>query len=156
MMRLSDHLAASRVIELEGLGKDEVLRELVDAVAGSPAVRDPALLLRAVVEREGILSTGIGLGIAVPHAKLRSVDDFVIAVGVSREGVDFDALDLKPAHIVVLIAAPEGRQRDYLSLLAQVTVTLKDAEVRERIIASAAEPAVVHRILGSGPGRGVK
>jgi mannitol/fructose-specific phosphotransferase system IIA component (Ntr-type) len=146
-MRLAEHLSPSRILALRGRTKDDVLRELVAVAAEEPGVRDHDGLLRAIFARERILSTGIGLGIAVPHAKLESVDEFVVAVGISGEGVDFGAIDENPAHVIVLIAAPEGRQRDYLGLLAQVTVTLKDAETRGRIIAAVGDPAEVHRLL---------
>ncbi len=148
-MRLADHLATSRVFRLSSTTKDEVLRELVHKAAESPAVHDEQELIAAIFEREQILSTGIGLGIAVPHAKIETVEDFVITIGVSPEGVDFDALDQTPAHIVVLIAAPVGRQRDYLGLLAQVTVTLKDPDIRGRVIAAADDPVTVMRLVGS-------
>ncbi len=149
-MRLAEHLSPSRVVRLVSTTKDEALRELVTVAATSPAIHDEASLLEAIYERERILSTGIGLGIAVPHAKIESVDEFVVNVGVSPGGVDFDALDQTPAHVVVLIAAPVGRQRDYLGLLAQVTVTLKDEEVRRQVIAAADDPEGVHRLLAGG------
>jgi len=148
-MRLADHLSMERMTRLEGTTKEEVLRELVRKAAESPSVHDEEELVQAIFEREEILSTGIGLGIAVPHAKIESVEDFVITIGISPEGVDFDALDQTPAHIVVLIAAPVGRQRDYLGLLAQVTVTLKNPDIRSRVIAAADDPATVLRLIGS-------
>jgi PTS system nitrogen regulatory IIA component len=145
-MKLADHLPASRVVALEGTTKEQVLTELVDLVAKAEEVADRDALLRAIFDREAILSTGIGLGIAVPHAKLDSVDGFVLGLGVSRSGVDFDALDGKPAHLIVLIAAPEGRQREYLGLLAQVTMNLKDTETRRSLV-EAADSAEIHRLL---------
>jgi nitrogen PTS system EIIA component len=146
-MRLAEHLSPSRILALEGCTKDDVLRELVTVAAAEADVGSHDGLLQAIFDREAILSTGIGLGIAVPHAKLGSVDDFVVTLGISRAGVDFGAIDEKPAHVVVLIAAPEGRQRDYLGLLAQVTVTLKDAETREKIIAAVDDPDEIHRLI---------
>ncbi len=148
-MRLADHLSTSRMTRLSSTTKDEVLRELVHLAAQSSAVGDESDLLKAIFEREQILSTGIGLGIAVPHAKIESVEDFVITIGISPDGVDFDALDQTPAHIVVLIAAPVGRQRDYLGLLAQVTVTLTDPDIRSRVIAAADDPETVLNLIGS-------
>jgi mannitol/fructose-specific phosphotransferase system IIA component (Ntr-type) len=72
-----------------------------------------------------------------------------VAIGISPDGVDFEALDQQPAHVVVLIAAPLGRQRDYLGLLAQVTMALKDSETRNDVVAAAGDPERVLRILGS-------
>ncbi|MFV1960107.1 MAG: PTS sugar transporter subunit IIA, partial [Planctomycetota bacterium] len=103
---LRDHLAPEQVIDLTATTKDEALQELVDAVAHTDAVHDREELLDAVRARERILSTGIGLGIAIPHARIKSVHRFVVAVGRRAEGIPFESIDQKPVHIVVLIAGP--------------------------------------------------
>jgi len=139
-------ISPERVVWLSSSTKEEVLRELVDVLSTAPQVRDREALLRAILEREGIMSTGVGLGIAVPHAKIDSVSDFVIAIGISRKGVDFDALDDKPVHIVVMIAGPAGQQDRYIRILAKVVLTLKDPRVREALL-NAETPQEVLRAL---------
>ena len=130
---LRDHLTPDQVIDLQASSKDDALVELVDAVARTDAVDDRDELLVAVRAREQILSTGIGLGIAIPHARIGSVNRFVVAVGRHPAGIEFESIDQKPVQIVVLIAGPKDTQKPYLELLAQLSKRLKLSDVRARI-----------------------
>jgi PTS system nitrogen regulatory IIA component len=76
----------------------------------------------------------MGFGFAVPHAKIFSVREFVMAVGLSERGIDFDAIDGQPVNLVVMIAGPVDRQRRYLQLLRQVTLVLRDQEKRKAVL----------------------
>lgn len=146
MNGLSDLISPDRIVWLSSDTKEEVLRELVDVISRAPQIGDRDELLKAVLEREKIMSTGIGLGIAVPHAKIGSVSDFVIAMGISRKGVEFDSLDNKPVHIVVMIAGPADQQDRYIRILAKVVLALKDPKVRETVL-KAETPQEVLRAL---------
>jgi mannitol/fructose-specific phosphotransferase system IIA component (Ntr-type) len=148
MIDLKDHLDPARVRDLVGPTKDAVLEEMVDLVSTSDAVTDRAALLAAVRERERVLSTGIGLGIAIPHAKIPGVTRFVVAVGRHAKGIDFDAIDGRPVHLVVLIAGPQDAQDRYLRLLARLSGRLKQDEIRRKVL-SAATAADVVAILAS-------
>jgi len=134
-----------RVILLDATTKEEALRRLAAVVATSPDVTDGAKLLAAIHEREKIMSTGIGLGIAIPHAKIPSVRDFVVGFAKIDQGIDFNSLDGKPVHFVVMIAGPDHQQERYLQLLARITLKLKDAAVRRRL----AEAGTVDEILAA-------
>ena len=140
---LRDHLSPEQVIDLAATTKAETLVELVAAVAKTDAVADEAELLQAVKDREKILSTGIGLGIAIPHARIGSVNRFVVAVGRHPDGIDFESIDQKPVHIVVLIAGPKDTQKPYLELLAQLSKRLKLSDVRAQITSGASSDEVV-------------
>lgn len=140
---LRDHLSADQVLDLRCRTKDEVLVAMVDAVATTDAVGDRDELIEAVRARERILSTGIGLGIAIPHARIESVGRFVVAVGRQQGGIDFESIDQQPVNIVVLIAGPKDTQKPYLELLAQLSKRLKLADVRERIAGGASPSEVV-------------
>lgn len=142
MISLSRMLTEERVVMLEEVGKDAALARLVQVLARSEKVRDEAALLEAVRGRELIMSTGIGFGIAVPHAKIDGVDDIVVAVGVSRAGIDFGSLDDKPVHIVVMIAAGSEQQEKYIRTLARVMLVLKNPKTRQEIIAANTPSAV--------------
>ena len=122
-----------RVILLDATTKEEALRRLAAVVATSPEVSDGTKLLAALHEREKIMSTGIGLGIAIPHAKIPSVKDFVVGFAKVDQGIDFNSLDAKPVHFIVMIAGPDNQQERYLQLLARITLKLKDAGVRRRL-----------------------
>lgn len=140
---LRDHLHPKFVVQLQARSKDAVLDEIVHAVAGSADVTDLKALLAAVREREALLSTGIGLGIAIPHARIPAVQRFVVAVGRCAGGIEFGSIDGKPVTIVVLIAGPQDAQKPYLELLAQISKRLKLAEVREKIAGGASADEVV-------------
>jgi mannitol/fructose-specific phosphotransferase system IIA component (Ntr-type) len=140
---LKDHLHPKYVVEIQARTKDAILEEIVGAVSGSPDVKDLKALLGAVREREALLSTGIGLGIAIPHARIPAVARFVVAVGRCAQGVEFGSIDGKPVTIVVLIAGPQDAQKPYLELLAQISKRLKLPEVRQRIAGGASADEVV-------------
>jgi PTS system nitrogen regulatory IIA component len=140
---LRNHLSPSRVTDLRARTKEEALEELVDVASTSEHVGSRDALLTAVRERERLLSTGIGLGIAIPHARIASVTEFVVAVGRHAGGIDFGSIDQKPVHVVVLIAGPQDTQKPYLELLAQLSKRLKLQEVRDRIAGGAPAEDVV-------------
>lgn len=133
MIRLADHLAPKRVVDLTSRSKDAALMELVETLATAPEVTDREKLLQAILERERIVSTGIGLGVAVPHAKIPEVSEFVVAYGRSSDGIDFGSIDDRPVHHVVLIVGPPDRQQRYLQFLATVTLKLKQPELRRAL-----------------------
>jgi mannitol/fructose-specific phosphotransferase system IIA component (Ntr-type) len=137
VIRLADYLAAARVVDLASRSKDAALMEIVETLTSAPEVSDRERLLAAVLEREKIVSTGIGLGVAVPHAKIPEVAEFVVAYGRSREGIDFGSIDDRPVHHVVLIVGPPDRQQRYLQFLATVTLKLKQPELRKALEAAA-------------------
>jgi PTS system nitrogen regulatory IIA component len=133
LIRLADYLADSRVVDLKSRSKDAALMELVETLSGTAEVKDRERVLSAVVDREKIVSTGIGLGVAVPHAKIPEVSEFVVAYGRSRQGIDFGSIDDRPVHHVVLIVGPPDRQQRYLQFLATVTLKLKQPELRKSL-----------------------
>lgn len=118
---------------LDATHKDACLRSLVDRLATTVDIDGPDEVHHAILEREKLLSTGFGLGLAIPHAKLQSVKEFVVTLGIHRAGVDFDSLDEKPVHVLVMIVGPDSQQEEYLKVLSRVTAFLKDN--RERLLA---------------------
>jgi len=134
MARLAHLIAPERVIYLKGKTKQEVLAELVDTIALATEIGDKEQLRAAVLEREETMSTAVGFEVAVPHVKLPSISGFVLAVGISKVGVDFDAIDGTPVRIVVMIAAPADEQEPYLTILSDVARLLRDEKAREKIV----------------------
>ncbi len=132
MKSLSRLISPDRVCWLDDSTKDDCLRSLVRTIAGSGGLDDEEEIFQAILEREKLLSTGFGLGLAIPHAKLRLVKDFLVGVGIHREGVPFDSLDEEPVHILVMILGPDEQQDEYLKVLSRVTAFLKDN--RERLL----------------------
>jgi len=130
----------------DGLSKQEALERLIDAVAQSPYVTDRAAFGKAVHDRESVMSTGIGGGIAIPHVRIRQVVKPTLGVAISKAGIEFATLDNKPVHIFVLFATPEGADKEYLGLLAQVMVALRSKELYNQLLACATREDV-HRAL---------
>ena len=146
-IQLRDHLDASRVVDLTATTKDDALVQLVDTARSAPSVVDGDALLAAVREREAKLSTGIGLGIAVPHARIEGVTEFVVVVGRHAKGLEFGSIDNRPVHIVVLIAGPREAKTPYLELLAQLSKRLKLEDVRTEVTAGAPPERVVELLV---------
>lgn len=132
MKSLSRLLAPDRIVWLEPSTKTECLRSMVDVLSRSAQLERPDDIFHAILEREKLLSTGFGLGLAIPHAKLRGIRDFVVGLGIHKPGVPFDSLDEKPVHVLVMILGPDSQQEDYLKVLSRVTAFLKDN--RERLL----------------------
>lgn len=142
-------LDSQHVIDLSAADKPAALNELVDLIAGTPQVADTAALRKAVVERERIMSTGIGLGLALPHVKIAEVVGFISAIGRSREGIDFDALDGKPVHLIVLIAAPQSQHRHFLKVIAHISKLLKSEELRKSLLVAPTSADIYRSLIAA-------
>ena len=134
-MKLSKFCDESLIIfDLKADNKGAVIEELVELVATSKMVNDKDQLLSDVQERENLVTTGVGYGVAFPHAKTRSVKGIVIAFGRSHEGIDFNALDHKPVQLFFLIAAPEDAIGAHLNVMARLSYLMKSEENREKLM----------------------
>lgn len=138
------------IFDLQGQTKDEIIKELVALASQSSMVRDSEELLRAVVEREKLVTTGVGYGVAFPHAKTRAVKGIVIAFGRSEVGIDFGSMDKKPVHLFYMIAAPEDAIGAHLNVMARLSYIMKSEKNRERLM-RAKTAGEVMLILDSAP-----
>ncbi|MDF7801759.1 PTS sugar transporter subunit IIA [Pontiellaceae bacterium B1224] len=140
-------LTSERIIILKEVDKDTVLRNLVDLLAESPFVHNRDELLKGIFAREELMSTGIGFGIGVPHVRIDSVSDLVMAVAVCKKPIiGYASLDNEPVQIVCMLAARSDQHAKYIRTLSAVSSRLKDAEVRKSIIESD-DPAFIHSQL---------
>jgi len=121
------------VASLRGQGKEDVLRELVETLTRSGAVKDGPRTLKALMDRESLGSTGIGDGVAIPHAKLAGAETLTAAFGRSVAGVDYHAVDDKPVTWVFLLIAPEGATGQHLKALARISRMFKSEEFRRTL-----------------------
>jgi len=120
--------------ELKRESKNEVISELVDLSSGSKLVKDGSELLKDILERERLVTTGVGYGVAFPHAKSKAVKGIVIAFGRSKKGVDFDSMDKKPVHLFFLIAAPEDAIGAHLNVMARLSYLMKSEKNRDKLM----------------------
>ncbi len=133
-MKITDFLSVKGVkVDLEATDKESVLKEMVDLLAEVKDIGDKKNILRALVERENLGSTGIGQGIAIPHGKTDKVDGLVAVLGVSHKGVNFEALDGEPVYIFFLLVAPKDTAGPHLKALAQISRLLRDVYFCELI-----------------------
>jgi PTS system nitrogen regulatory IIA component len=119
--------------DLAGGTREEVLAELAEGLARTGVVADGADLTRRLVERERMGSTGLGGGLAIPHCKLREIGDVVLAVGVSRRGIDFAAADGQPVRLVFLVLSPADAPALHLQALARISRVIRLPGVAERL-----------------------
>lgn len=134
MIDFDEMIDESRIIDIKATTKEEALRELVEVLSTSPEVTDEEELLDAIFEREKVISTGVGIEVALPHVKIPSVKNFVIAIGRSHKGIDFESLDDKPVYIVVMIGANDKQAGDFLKVLARLVLKLKNRNFRKQVM----------------------
>jgi fructose PTS system EIIBC or EIIC component len=134
---LTELLSAERIrIPLRANTKDELLEELVNVCADCNDIEDREDVLRAVRERESVLSTGIGHGVAIPHGKSAAVDELRMAAGRSDVPLDFDALDGEPVQLFFLLVGPESAAGPHIKALSRISRLVRRDEVRERLLAA--------------------
>jgi len=134
-MKISDLFHEDMVIaELRGTTKQQVLEEMVQRLAVRHPEIDTAELLKVLLEREKLGSTGIGNGIAIPHGKVEKINDILLAFGRSKQGIPFDALDGKPVYLIFLLVAPANSAGAHLKALARLSRLLKDKQFRETLL----------------------
>ena len=143
-------LAPGRVAILSCKLKEDALNALVSLLSTAPEVHDPQELAAEIFRREQLMSTGIGFGVAVPHTRLYSVDNLVMAMGVCREPLmDYESLDGEPVRIVCMIAAGADQHAKHIKVLSALSRRLRDKALRERIIA-APDAETAYNIMTQG------
>jgi PTS system nitrogen regulatory IIA component len=136
-MQIIDMFKKEYIIEdLKAKSKRAVLAELSEIFTHYHSGIQSEAMVEVLLDREKLGSTGIGDGIAIPHGKLKGLDNLVISFGRSREGIDFDAIDGKPVHIFFLLMAPESSTGQHLKALAKISRMLKDQEFRSSLMSA--------------------
>jgi nitrogen PTS system EIIA component len=128
-MRMSDFVVRDAIIpELPATNKEGVIREMVESLRAAGQFRGTDLedIIRAILKREFLGSTGIGRGVAIPHTKHNSVERLIGTVAISNKGIAFDSLDGEPVHVFVLLISPQDRPGDHLRALENVSRSLRD------------------------------
>lgn len=127
--------------------QEEVIETLVDQIAVSGLLKDKDRFYQAICEREKLVSTGIGMGVAIPHAKMGEFDQFFIAMAILGKGIDWKALDGSPVRIIFMIGGPDNRQTEYLQILSQLTLEVKNEKIRKKILTSNSKEDII-RLFG--------
>ena len=133
-MKIADFLEEKAVTaELKSTDKDSILKELVGLLADAGVIKDNEEMVKILLEREALGSTGIGNGIAIPHGKSEKIKKLTAALGICRGGMDFNSLDGEPVYIFFLLIAPEEAPGPHLKALARISRLLRDKFFRERL-----------------------
>ena len=143
MGTLADFLPPEHITWLEDTQKTPALRTLLGLIGKSKAVKDPSALEQAILSREVTMSTGMGYGIAVPHARIPTVEKFVLSLGISEQGIAYNSpIDDKPVRLIMMIAGPNRSQEGYLKLLSTLMRFIKSEKGK---ILSSSSAEEIHR-----------
>jgi PTS system fructose-specific IIC component len=146
-LKISEYLKSEAIImEIKAREKIAAINELVAHMVNQKLVGDGEAFIKALAKRENLESTGIGDGIAIPHARTNAVKDLTLAFARSPKGIDFSSVDGKPSHIIFLIASPENKKSEYILALAKLSRLLRKHPVRE-LLRNAKEPEEIMDII---------
>jgi mannitol/fructose-specific phosphotransferase system IIA component (Ntr-type) len=146
-MKLHHYLRPELVrLDLQTEGVEDTLRDLVHLLTESDLVQDEASVLDALLERESAQSTGIGGGVAVPHAVCPDLSSTVIALALSPDGVDFLSLDEKPVHIIFLLLSPPAASSTHIKLLARIARLMRQPDVLDQLLSASSAGEVIDKI----------
>ncbi|MFK7985717.1 MAG: PTS sugar transporter subunit IIA [Sandaracinaceae bacterium] len=146
-MRLADILLPDRVtVQLVAEDKPSALRGLARLLV-TPDGPDEESIAQVFEQREALASTGVGSGVAIPHGRMHGADELRAAVGICTGGVDFDAIDGRPAYILVAVLGPIAKTGEHLKALARFSRVLRRAPVREQLLAASSAAAAFEIIL---------
>jgi len=146
-MRISDYLDSRLIAFLDVETRDDAIDTLVDLLESEEYLPNKKAFAKAIFDREDLVSTGIGMGVAIPHAKLKEIDDFFIAIGIQKKkGLDWNALDKAPVRLIFMIGGPEDKQTEYLQILSLLTSAIRDMDLRKQLL-HADEPEQVFALF---------
>lgn len=134
-MRIFESLDTQLISFLDAETRDEAIDSLIEVLFHAGKLPDKNLFRNAIFHREKLVSTGIGMGVAVPHAKLKNFPNFFMAIGIQKKkGLDWNALDTVPVRIIFMIGGPEDKQSEYLQILSQLTSAIKNVDLRKSLL----------------------
>ncbi|KIC76173.1 hypothetical protein DB42_EA00450 [Neochlamydia sp. EPS4] len=132
MIKISKYLDSRNILFMSAEDRDEALHAMVENLHQNRFLHDKEAFYQAILEREKVVSTGIGMGVAIPHAKLKGYESFFIAIGILQKGVDWNSLDGSPVRIIIMIGGPDDKQTEYLQILSALTTAVKDENRRKK------------------------
>lgn len=133
-MKVSELLKSEFIIsDLKGESKEEIINELIDLFKNDPRVEDIEKVRSAVLDREKVMSTGVGKGFAIPHGKTNAVKEIVGAFGKIKDGIDYEALDGNPVNLVFLLVGKDNLISTHIKLLSRISRLMNKDDFRHRL-----------------------
>lgn len=143
-MKICDLLKSDKIItEIQSQDKTGAINELIDLFKDSDSVVDLEGFRKSVLEREKIMSTGVGKGFAVPHAKTNMVKEVVIAFGKTKAPIDFESLDGQPVQLIILLAAKENMVAPHIRLLSRISRMMNDDDFRKGLLEASTQEDIL-------------
>lgn len=148
-MELKKYINKKLTCFLKAKEKEEVLLELINLICDNKEIPDREELKKAIFYREKLMSTGIGLGIGVPHVRIKGIEDLIVTVGIGKQDIaNYETIDGIPVRIVVMIVAGEGQHKPYIKFLSLIVSKLKKSEIRKKLVKAKNEEEI-YNILSS-------
>ncbi|HEY5563975.1 MAG TPA: PTS sugar transporter subunit IIA [Rhodothermia bacterium] len=150
---LGDLLEAGSVhVGIVAENKTDLLQQLINSFRGFDGVTDLQAVADSVFEREAMLSTGVGYGIALPHAKTKAVSKTLAVFATTSKAIDYDSFDQQPVRLVFMLIGPPNASRDHIRVLGRISRLLQMEQIREKLL-EARTPAEIIDILHSAEDR---
>ena len=149
VINIIDYLDQLQVIFLDVATQEEALKALVENLHANDKFQDSEKFYNAIMERERMVSTAIGTGVAIPHAKLPTYDNFFIAIGIAKNGIDWSALDGMEVNLIFMVGGPDDKQTQYLQILSALTLAVKDQSQRDKILGLTSPKMIIQEITRS-------
>ena len=147
-MKINEILTLETILaEVKANNKENSIKELAEFLCQNHAIADKSELVRVLLEREKLGSTGIGENVAIPHAKMKGLNQIIAAFGISKNGVEFDSLDQKPVNFIFLLLAPENATGIHLKALARISRLLKNQEFKSKLLNASNREDIYNIIL---------
>jgi nitrogen PTS system EIIA component len=146
---ITEYLDDRLVLFFDLQTQTEAIESLVNALESAHKLKNKEEFYQAILNREKLVSTGIGLGVAIPHAKLPNYESFFIAIAVqTAKGIEWNSLDGAPVQLIFMIGGPNNKQTEYLNILSQLTLAIKNNERRRAILKSTSAKQVIDLFKG--------
>jgi len=133
--------------------KRDMLERLIQIIDSEKLIHNADVIRKAIFYREELMSTGIGLGVAVPHARIKGLDRYIVLVGINKDGIkDYDSIDNVPVKIVIMIITGEKQHKEFLKLLAQIVEIIKKPLVIDKLLSTNNAEEIIELLSGGESG----
>jgi PTS system nitrogen regulatory IIA component len=144
-MKVRRHLNRENIIlDLRAKTKETVIEEIVDNLVETGKIKNKEKALKAVLEREKKMTTGMQHGVAIPHGKTDSVDELVTAIAIKKDGIDFDSMDKQLTKIFIMTISPSSHSGPHIQFLAEVSKVLKSEDARQQFLSAKKEEDIIN------------
>ena len=145
--KVAEYIKAETVeLDLESKNKNAVIKELFENIKKNGQIKNEELALEDLYARENMGSTGIGKNVAVPHAKTDAVDELTVTIGISRNGIEYEAIDDENVNIFFMFLCPKDQAQEYLRILARISRLVKEDKFRESLMKAKTQEEIVEII----------